>query len=89
MLARTVTDGTGGVLVREGAILTVVILDKMKEVGGIDEIFVAPPPLSDIEKSDRWQEIESRAKKMFAEHEDDPVMQALARLSLDILARRV
>ena len=89
VLARTVADGAGGALVREEAILTKVILDKMKEVGGIDEIFVEPPPLSDIEKSARRQEIESRAQRMFAGHESDPVMQALARLSLEILTRRV
>ncbi len=89
VLARSVVDGAGGTLVREGAILTQVVIDKMKEVGGIDEIFVAPPPLSEIEKDARRQEVESRAKRMFAGHESDPVMQTLARISLEILTRRV
>ncbi len=88
VLARTVVDGAGGALVREGAILTRAVIDKMKEVGGIDEIFVDPPPLSDQEKGARRQEIESRARRMFAGHESDPVMQALARVSVEILTRR-
>lgn len=88
MLARSVVDGAGGTLVREGAILTRPLIDRMREVGGIDEIFVLPPPLSEIEKSTRRQEIEARAKRMFAGHESDPVMQTLARISVEILSRR-
>lgn len=89
VLARNVADAAGGILVREGTALTKPILDKIREAGGIDEVFVVPSPLSDPEKIARRQEIEARARRMFDEHASDPIMQELARVSVEILARRV
>ena len=88
MLARSIVDGAGETLLREGTILTKAVIARIAEAGAVDEIFVKPPPMSDDEKAAKRLAMESRAQRMFAEHQADPVMQALARVSAEILARR-
>ncbi len=89
VLVRNITDGAGGILLREGSLLVKATIEKLLETEGIDEIFVAPPPLTDVEKEAKRRGIEDRARHMFDQHADDPVMQILARVSVDILTRRV
>lgn len=89
VLARDILDASGGVLVRQGTALTKPVLDRVREAGGVDEVFVAPAPLSDPEKDARRREIEAKARRMFDEHASDPLMQELARVSAEILGRRV
>lgn len=89
VLARDVRDAGGGVLLREGTLLTQAIIQRLQEARAVDEVFVAPPPLSEAERASRRQEIRKRAERMFAPHRDDPVMQILERVSVEVLSKRV
>lgn len=88
VLARAVTGTEGASLMKEGAILTEAALARLREEG-VDEVFVAPPPLTEQERDAKRRAVGNRAERMFRGMESDPVMQALKRSALEALLRKL